>query len=387
MSEHLIINDKKNCPAATDGNLGQPVHPVYSLRRDYLLWTLAVVLVVLSALAPREIASYPALVNWPTIGTLLGLMVLTKGLELSGWLHRIGQIIMAHISSQRMLVLFLVCGCGLLAMLLTNDIALFVMVPLTLGLAEFAELPLRRLVIFEALAVNAGSMLTPIGNPQNIFLWQLSRVDFAVFVQHMLPPFVIAGGCLLLLTLVAFPVRRLQAQVQRPAAAVRIPLLVTSALLYIPFLVLADLHYVWAGLILVMAVFLIGFRNLLRQIDWSLLLVFVLMFIDLGRLAEYPVLAYVNLAERGSLYVAGALSSQVISNVPAAILLSRYSGDWHTIAWAVDIGAFGSIIASLANLIALRLGRQRGSLLAFHAWSLPFFVVVGTLVWLWLRFA
>ncbi|MGB9429796.1 MAG: SLC13 family permease [Gammaproteobacteria bacterium] len=345
---------------------------------------LVAALIVLSAVAPQGIPSYINLVNWPTIGTLLGLMMLTKGVELSGWLHRIGAQIIAHIADERRLALFLVCGSGLLAMLLTNDIALFVVVPLTLGLGELARLPLRRLVIFEALAVNAGSMLTPIGNPQNIFLWQLSRVDFGVFVLHMLPPFIIASLCLLLLTLLAFPGRGVQAGGNPPAPAVRRPLLLASALLYIPFLVLADLHFVWVGLIMVATVFLIGFPRLLRQIDWPLLLVFVLMFIDLGRLAQYPVLAYVNLAHSGALYITGAVSSQIISNVPAAILLSRYSDDWSTIAWAVDIGGFGLIIASLANLIALRIGRQRGSLLAFHAWSLPFCMVVGALTWAWL---
>ncbi|MGH8283497.1 MAG: SLC13 family permease [Gammaproteobacteria bacterium] len=344
------------------------------------------VLLILSALAPLKIPSYINLVNWPTIGTLLGLMILTKGVELSGWLHRIGQSIMPHVGNVRMLALLLVSGSGLLAMLLTNDIALFVVVPLTLGLGEFARLPLRRLVIFEALAVNAGSMLTPIGNPQNIFLWQLSRVNFGGFMLHMLPPFIVANLCLLLLTLVAFPGNRVRADNSRQALAIRRPLLLASALLYIPFLVLADLHYVWAGLILVALVFLLWFRQLLRQIDWPLLVVFVLMFIDLGLLAQYPVLGYLNLTHTVTLYLTGAISSQIISNVPAAILLSKYSTDWSTIAWAVDVGAFGTVIASLANVIALRIGRQRGSLLAFHAWSVPFFIVVGALIWAWLRF-
>ena len=341
---------------------------------------------MLSAFAPREILRYPWLVNWPTIATLLGLMILTKGVEQSGWLHRVGRNLIVRLSSRRGLALFLVCGSALLAMLLTNDIALFVVVPLTLSLAEFAQLPLRRLVIFEALAVNAGSLLTPIGNPQNIYLWRYSGVGFGHFVWHMLPPFMIAMGCLLLLTVWAFPAARIHVEHRGPAPSVQRPLLLASALLYIPFLILTDLRLTAAALVLVVAVFLIGFPRLLRQIDWPLLAIFVLMFIDLGRLAQYPVLAYVNLAERGSLYLAGALSSQVISNVPAAILLSRYSQDWGTIAWGVDVGGFGVGIASLANLIALRLGRQRGMLPAFHAWSLPFFAVVGALSWLLLEF-
>ncbi len=342
--------------------------------------------IVLTALAPRKIASYPGLVNWRTIATLLGLMILTKGIERSGWLHRIGHLVVTRIASERRLALFLVMSSALAAMLLTNDIALFVVVPLTLGLGEFAELPLRRLVIFEALAVNAGSMLTPIGNPQNIFLWQKSGVQFGAFVSHMLPPFLIAIVCLLILTAAAFSARRIKANHADGVFFLHKPLLATSALFYVPFLVLADLHYPEIALALVAVVFLVAFPKLLRRIDWSLMVVFVLMFVDLGLLGQYPVFANLNLAHPGTLYVTGAVVSQVISNVPAAILLAKHSTDWTTIAWAVDVGAFGTVIASLANLIALRLGRQRGSYVAFHAWSLPFFVVVGTLVWLWLKF-
>ncbi|MGH8279475.1 MAG: SLC13 family permease [Gammaproteobacteria bacterium] len=372
---------------AGGGRLNDRPYLLGALRRDYLLWILLAALVVLSVLAPREIPHYPALVNWPTVGTLLGLMILTKGLELSGWLHHVGRQLLARVHTERGLALFLVVGSALLAMFLTNDVALFISVPLTLELGALARLPLRRLVMFEAFAVNTGALLTPIGNPQNIFLWQLSQVKFGAFVLHMLPAFVIAGACLLVLVVWGFAAKRVHFDPQAVAVPVRRSLLFASALLYIPFLVLSDLHYAAAGLALVGMVFILGFRSTLRRIEWPLLLILVLMFIDLGRLAQYPVLAYVNLAERGSLYVAGVISSQVISNVPTSILLSHYSRDWGTIAWAVDVGGFGMFSASLANLIALRLGRQRGALLAFHAWSLPFCVCVAGLLWVWLRFA
>ncbi|MDE2197272.1 MAG: anion transporter [Gammaproteobacteria bacterium] len=344
-----------------------------------------VALLVLSVLAPHKVSSYPGLVNWPTIATLLGLMILTKGVELSGWLYRFGRQIIMGIDNQRMLALFLVAASALLAMLLTNDIALFIVVPLTLGLGQLAELPLRRLVIFEALAVNAGSMLTPIGNPQNIFLWQLSGVRFDGFMLHMLPPFLIASGCLLLLTLAAFRPLRMQVNGNPRLPPLRRPLLTASALLYVPFLVLADLRYAWAGLLLVTVVFLLAFPRILRQIDWALMAVFVLMFVDLGLLARYPVLPLLDLTHTGTLYLTGVVSSQIISNVPTAILLTKYSSDWSTIAWAVNVGSFGVVIGSLASIIALRIGRQPGSFAAFHAWSVPFFLVVGTLTYIYLQ--
>jgi Na+/H+ antiporter NhaD/arsenite permease-like protein len=356
----------------------------YSLRRDYLLWGLVAVCVGFSALNPASIPSYPRSVNWPTIGTLLGLMILTKGLEHSGWLQRVGREIVARIDRERNLALFLISGSALLSMLLTNDVTLFIVVPLTLELGGLVRLPVRRLVVFEALAVNAGSMLSPIGNPQNIFLWQLSGLHFGRFTLHMLPPFLITGACLFLMSFMAFPNRHVHAQEMGSLPRLRLPLLLISLLLYIPFLLLADLHYVAVGLALVGAVFLAGYRQLLRNIDWPLLLVFVFMFIDLDILSRFLVVGFLGLAHTGALYLAGVLSSQVISNVPAAILLSKYSSDWITIAWAVDAGGFGLIIGSLANIIALRIARQPGSLAAFHAWSVPFFIVVSTVIGIWL---
>lgn len=293
---------------------------------------------------------------------------------------------MMHMNGQRMLGLFMVVGSALLAMVLTNDIALFVVVPLTLGFGELTELPTCRLIIFETLAVNAGSMLSPIGNPQNIYLWQLSGGNFGHFAVGMLPPFAITSLVLLPLAWWAFPDRRFALTHIPKLTVVRRPLLWTSVLLYIPFLVLMDLHYTVAGLILILAAFVIGFPRLLRLIDWPLLAVIILMFVDLGLLAQYPLPGLQHLAHRSGLFVSGALISQVLSNVPTAILLTKYSHDWQIIAWAADIGGFGLVIGSLANIIALRIGRQPGSFAAFHLWSVPFFIVVATLTWLWIRF-
>ncbi len=312
-------------------------------------------------------------------------MMLAKGVEASGWLDRVGRATIARVASERALALVLIAGSALAAMLLTNDIVLFAVVPLTLGLGRIARLPLCRLVIFEALAVNAGAMLTPIGNPQNIFLWQRSGVGFAAFAVHMWPPFVIVNLCLLALTAAAFSGRRIRMENTQHASVLDKPMLTASALLFAPFIVLADLHYPAAALALVAGVFLLAFPGLLRRIDWALIVVFALMFVNLGMLARYRPLAGFDLSSPANLFVAGAVTSQIVSNVPTAILLSRHSDDWMTLAWAVNVGAFGLATGSLANLIALRLGRQRGGLLAFHAWSLPFFIVVGGLVWLWLR--
>ena len=360
----------------------------YSLRRDYLLWALLAALALFSAWHPAGVSGYPSLVDWPTIATLTGLLLLTAGIEASGCLHQLAGRILRLIPNERRLALFLLSTSALLAAVLTNDIALFIVVPLTLGLQQYAELPVRRLIIFEALAVNTGSMLTPIGNPQNIFLWQTSGVHFLTFIAGMGPPVLIAAIFLLGFTFCAFRPRPLHLHGLEIAVPVQRLLLYVSLLLFVPFLVLADLRHVGIALLIVAIVFLSLFRKALHHLDWPLLLVFVLMFVDLRLVAELPwvraVVGGLDFAHPLTLYSTGALLSQVMSNVPATILLSQYSHDWRSLAWGADVGGFGLVIGSMASLIALRLGRQPGGFWAFHAWSLPFFLCTALCAGLWL---
>src|SRR5882724_2064586 len=225
--------------------------PGYSLRSDYLLWTLLGALLMFSALAPHAIPSYPKLVDWPTIATLGGLLLLTAGIEASGFLHQLAWRILTRVPDQRTLALVLIAGSWLLSALLTNDIALFIVVPLTLTLAGLATLPLRRLIIFEALAVNAGSMLTPIGNPQNIFLWQSSGAHFQEFMAAMVVPTLIASLCLLVFALAAFRPRPVVLQISPVTSTVAWPLFAMSALLFVPFIVAADLHHADLALLVI----------------------------------------------------------------------------------------------------------------------------------------
>lgn len=362
--------------------------PGYSLRHDYLLWTLAGALLLLSIWQPSGIAGYPRLVDWPTLATLAGLLLLTAGIESSGFLHRVARRLIQHIQDERRLALSLIGGSAFLAALLTNDIALFVAVPLTVALAGYVELPVGRLVIFEALAVNAGSMLTPIGNPQNIFLWQSSGVHFGQFMWAMLPPTLISLACLLGFALAAFRARPVQLHTAAASVAVDWPRFTVSALLFVPFIVCAELRHAELASMGVALLFLSAYPRVFQRLDWPLLLVFMLMFVDLRIVAGLPWVSRLataaGLARPSHVYLAGMTASQFISNVPATILLSAHATDWRSLAWGVDVGGFGLLIGSLANIIALRLGGQRSSLLAFHAWSAPFLLLTGGLTGLWL---
>jgi di/tricarboxylate transporter len=357
-----------------------------SLARDPFFLALLALLVLLTAVAPEKAASYPALVDWPTLCALAGLLMLTKGVESSGVLYRVGQWLIAHLASERAAALALVLASAGLSTVLTNDVALFVVLPLTLTLCRLAQLKPARLIVFEALAVNAGSALTPIGNPQNLFLWHLSQRSFAEFTWHMFPLVAVLMGLLLVLTALSFPARPIDLHPDLRPHVLDKPLLALSIGLYLPFLVLTDLHLAPWALAGVAALLLLMRPRVLAYIDWGLLLVFVLMFIDLRLIAALaPVreaLGGLGLAQAGHLYLAGIGASQIVSNVPAAILLAEYSQDWRVLAYAVNVGGFGLLIGSLANLIALRMGRDRDAWRLFHRYSVPALLVAALVGWL-----
>jgi len=350
------------------------------LRGDGLFWSLLALVALLALLDPRRIPHFPALVDWHTIALLAGLLVLTRGLEESGALHGLARAVLGKVRTERSLALVLVLVAAGLSMVITNDVALFVVVPMTLSLRAHGEVPVAKLVIFQALAVNAGSALTPIGNPQNMFLWQFSGVSAAEFILAMLPVVAVMLTGLVALTLVAFHSRPL-AVGPHPRRALERPLLGVSLALYLPFLVLAGAGRPGLGLLVVVAVFALASRSALGRVDWLLLAIFALMFIAFRLVADLPFLQAALggpvLADPQGLFLAGAAFSQFVSNVPAAIMLAEYSADWQTIAWGVSVGGFGTAVASLASIIALRMLGERKAWWTFHLYSVPFLLVTG----------
>lgn len=347
---------------------------------------LAILIVALAALQwtrPQSPLELPRLVDWPTVLTLAGLLVLTKAVELSGLLMWLAHRVVHHVRTERTLACLLIGLAAGLSMFVTNDVALFVVVPLVLSLHALTPLPVKRLTIFLALAVNAGSILTPLGNPQNLFLWQVGGVSFGRFVLALAPLTAVLMAMLYAMTLFAFKGKALdfskdavKERVDRGYAGV-------AAVLFVGFVLLADSHHPGIGLIGVAGGFLLWRRDAVLKIDWALLLIFVLMFIVLRSVAALPwvheTVAQLGLRTPLRAYVAGAVLSQGISNVPAAIMLAEFTNDWRALAYGVSVGGFGIAIGSLANLIAVRLSKTRGIWLSFHVVSIPFWIVAAVL--------
>ncbi|RQV80252.1 SLC13 family permease [Burkholderia anthina] len=357
------------------------------LAQEPVLSVLALGLIALQWVRPQPFSVLADRVDWQTVATLAGLLMLTKALELSGCLMWLAHRIVHHVHSERGLAMLLVGFAAVLSMWLTNDVALFVVVPLMVSLRALTPLPFRRLVIVVALAVNAGSVATPLGNPQNLFLWQLSGVSFGRFVVTLGPLALALMALLLALTALMFRAKPLDLSGDAVALPVQRMHALIAAVLFAAFVLLADAHHPLPGLVGVAVVLLAVKRDAVLKIDWLLLLIFVLMFVVLRSAAALPVvhdaIAHAQLDSPLRVYAAGAVLSQVISNVPAAILLSEFTHDWRALAFGVSVGGFGFAIGSLANLIAVRLAKEPRMWLPFHLVSIPFALVSAALgAWL-----
>lgn len=346
------------------------------VRHEPVLSILVAALISLQFVRPQSASALVQLVDWQTVATLAGLLMLTKALELSGFLMWLAHRIVHRLRSERALAALLVVFAAALSVWLTNDVALFVVIPLVLSLRELTPLPFKRLVIYIALAVNAGAIATPLGNPQNLFLWQLSGVSFGRFVIALGPLALVLMALLLAMTACAFDGRPLDLSKDRAERPVDRTHAFAAVAMFAGFVLLADAHRAPVGLCAVAAIFLVVRRDAVLKIDWLLLLIFVLMFVVLRSAASLPAvhrtIAGIGLDTPLRAYAAGALLSQGISNVPAAILLSEFTRDWRALAFGVSVGGFGIAIGSLANLIAIRLSRARGMWLPFHLVSIPF---------------
>jgi len=353
--------------------------------KEPVLAILVAALVLLQLARPRPWMSLPGLVDWQTVLTLAGLLILTKAIEYSGFLMWAAHRLVHHIHGERGLALFLVALAAALSTVLTNDVALFAVVPLALSLNKLAPLPMKRLVIVIALAVNAGSILTPLGNPQNLFLWQTSGVSFGAFVWALLPLCAALMALLAAVTFVMFRATPLDLSGDVEAHSVDRVLCGVSAVAFAAFVALADAHHAGPGLAAVAVGFLLWRREIVLKIDWLLLLIFVLMFIVLRSAAALPsvhgAIAQIGIQSPVRAFAAGAVLSQGISNVPAAIVLAEFSKDWRALAFGVSVGGFGVAIGSLANLIAVRLSGEKAMWMRFHVVSIPFWIAAAVIGW------
>ncbi len=289
---------------------------------------------------------------------LFALFMTVKGLQESGLIANVAR----RIEQGRAIPLKLVLGTFFLAMLMTNDVALVVMVPLTLSLQ------IRRkdiIVILEALAANAGSALMPFGNPQNLYLYWHYRVGPVDFISTIAP---FSLAFLVLLAGAAWV-----AKTENSAAAgTSLPTIHRiawgfSVLFLILILVILHVLPLFVAVLVILAAAALDRRAL--RVDYAILVTFLLFF---GITDNLRYILTAELHQAGHVFLLSALISQFISNVPAALLFAEFTPHWQALLWGVNAGGFGSLVASLANLIAYKFYLADGQTKAPFVFTIKF---------------
>ncbi len=297
-------------------------------------------------------------IDWKTLNLLFCLMIVVAGLRACNFFRVMAQRLLEGRTSYRMLAHALVQMTFFASMAMTNDVALIAFVPFAIYILGQLKLTHRLpgVIVLQTIAANLGSMATPVGNPQNLFLYMRYELSAGAFFGAMLPLTLAAWGLVTAAThalrdepiAITFPYRR---RLKRPPMACFYAGLFVACLLTV-FRVLPGL---WLFIGVMVATLLLA-RSLLRTIDYGLLLTFVGFFIFSGNLGQIPEVsrALSQLLAHHTQSTA-LVASQFLSNVPAAILLEPFTADWKALLYGVDIGGLGTPIASLASLISLNL--------------------------------
>lgn len=301
-------------------------------------------------------AAYLGYIDFSVIILLFCLMGAIAGLRSLGMFDAISTALLSKTGSARLIAFIMMNLCFFFSMLVTNDVALITFVPLTLGLYAGSEMTSQLImtIVIETAAANLGSMMTPIGNPQNLFLYKHYSMSFDSFFGSVLWLGMI-GYVLLAFSVLLVKKGALESNRERRSFKVGPRFILYAAVFLLCVLSVAGIVSEYVCLIAAVAVMLIADYMLFTKIDYSLLFTFVCFFIFVGNISSIEVVRFfvAELLMGRELIVSAALS-QVISNVPAAAMLADFTDNSVQLLRGVNIGGLGTPIASLASLISYR---------------------------------
>jgi Na+/H+ antiporter NhaD/arsenite permease-like protein len=291
-------------------------------------------------------------IDYDLLFVLFALLVTVEILRHSGYLDRAVAMTVARFNHTRSFAVMAIVTTAVLSCLITNDVALFVVIPFTVIASRMSDFDIEDEVVLEVIAANLIGCLTPLGNPQNLFVYHRSDMSAGQFVSTMWP-FVAwsAVGLLIAVFLLGREKKIEIAQVQLPPR--NVPAAIAGALAFL--LVILEIARVAPGWMAALGAALAGAAFLGRrmfQIDFSIIPLFFFAFIVVEGMRTFDLGALMRM----NLYVTGIAISQFISNVPATVLLTPFAGsEWRELLYSVNAGGCGTIIASLANLLGWRI--------------------------------
>lgn len=316
----------------------------------------AILLAIISACFVPPSPAYLSYIDWNTLALLFSLMAVMKGFQQEGVFEYLGSALLRRTSTTRAMMAVLVFLPFFCSMVITNDVSLITFVPFAIAVLRLARQESRAifLIVLQTLAANLGSMFTPMGNPQNLYLYARSGMSFWGLCWVMLPYVALSALCLAGLALVpkAQPIPRLEVNAQ---LGNRVHLIWYGCGFLLCLLGIFNLLPDLAIAAIVLVFLLFANRPLLTKVDYSLLGTFVAFFVFIGNLSAIPSFqSFLISALEGHVVPVSVLASQVISNVPAALLLSGFTQDWNGLLIGTNLGGLGTLIASMASLISYK---------------------------------
>lgn len=361
---------------------------IYYFKKDIVL-TVSWGLAAASAFLVRPDKGYVGYIDWRSLGILWSLMIITKGYMQNGIFEKIGHALLARTRKMWQLIAVLVGLNFFSSMIITNDVSLITFVPFAIMMLKQCgrqELMIP-VVVLQTIAANLGSMLTPIGNPQNLYLYGLAGTGIGEFIMWLLP-YTIASALLLVISILLIKNKNeiicIEDTDSEAAHNTSVPRVMAYSVLFVlALLVVARVltWYILAAAVLITVLLLE--KNVLAKADYALLLTFIGFFIFTGNMGRVePVAHFLAGIVNGRELEAGIITSQCISNVPAALLLSEFTDNIKNLAIGVNIGGLGTLIASMASLISYKLyanevPEKKGKYFAaFTVYNIIFLVVL-----------
>ena len=353
------------------------------MRKNVVLCIAALAALITSCIVPPD-AAYLEYFDLKTLTCLFCVLAVVCALKNVKFFTILARKIVDCTGNLRMATLALVYITFIGSMLIANDMALLTFLPLGYFVLSSTgkEKHMAFVFIMQNIAANLGGMLTPFGNPQNLYLYTYFNIPTGEFMRIMLLPF-LAAIALITLCCLFMPREPLAITEECPYRLQKKPTALYLVLFALSIVIVFRVIPYVIGLVVIPLVLLFADRKALRAVDYPLLLTFVCFFIFAGNMARIPAVSdlFSTLLEKNTLVVS-ALSCQVISNVPSAILLSKFTADYPALLLGVNIGGAGTLIASLASLITFREytshnpGKAGRYLLLFSLFNFGFLIVL-----------
>lgn len=325
------------------------------IKKNAVMFIALVAAIITSIIVPVD-KEYLGYFDYKTLTCLFCVLAVVCALKNISFFYILARKVVELFKTARISVLMLVYITFIGSMLIANDMALLTFLPLGYFVLTTTEKTkyMAFTFIMQNIAANLGGMLTPFGNPQNLYLYSKYEIPNREFLAIMAPPFIVS---VVLITLCCIAFVKPE-PLSLPNEGIKLPPAKTSFYLILFALSIAivfrGIPY-WIGLVVIPISLLIVDRKALKMVDYGLLLTFVFFFIFAGNMARIETIRslFSQLLSRSTLLVSIA-SCQVVSNVPSAILLSQFTDNYKELLVGVNIGGVGTLISSLASLITFR---------------------------------